>query len=141
MNYRGIFIILLVISATPILSTLFEETMEVPVQAFEKKELLLHLNQPVLEINSSVEAEITIDLYSYNGKNNNSEIIYSNISFNTSYIIEDLKNGAYILVVQSDHLSTLTIDNTGFHIITLVLFFLLAIVNIVNLYLYLEEEK
>ncbi len=138
-KFSGVFLILFIVAATPIFMNMINEDIEVPVIPQREEKITININQPKLDFSVNINASLTVNILYYIASSNSTEVIVSDLNFNNSYTVDNLKTGLYQISIKSTELAVVTLRNYGFSVVQIVLFFMLMIINIYSLYVYLDE--
>lgn len=140
MRVRSILLVLLFISITSVVFPLFRTNLEVPLVPEETQLIYLSINRPTLKFSTTISNEIKLNISKYDAKLNVIEIIGTNLSIKSNLEIRDLSPGQYQISLISSNLGEITIGFADFYLPSLVLFAILVVINIYNLYVKLEEN-
>ena len=140
MRFRSILLVLLFISTTSVIFPLFRTNLEVGLVPEETQLIYISINRPTLKFSTTISNDIKLNISKYDAKLNVAEIIGTNLSIKLEFEITDLSPGQYQISLISPNLGDIIISFSDFYLPSLVLFAILVVINIYNLYVKLEEN-
>ena len=137
MKLSGIFLVLLVASSTTILFPIIKQDKTISMEPEQLQTIVININQPMLQLSTAIESEIVLNI---------TQTLKSDIfvqifdgTFTENIEISDLSPGFYIINMLSHDLGNLEISCSGLFMPSLIIFFVLIIINIYLLYSKLNE--
>ena len=140
MRARSFFLVLLFLSMSTVVFPLFRTNLEVALVPEETTLIYLNINRPTIKISTSIESVIKLNISKYGAKLNISLPLSINLSVDKNLEIGDLSPGQYQISLISPELGELNISFADYYVSSLVLFAILVIINIYNLYVKLDEN-
>lgn len=137
MNIRGILLVLLVASSTTILFPIIKQDQTISMEPEQLQTIVININQPSLQFLTAIETEIVLNITHTLRANNNVHIFDG--TFTGEMELSDLAPGFYIIEMLSHDLGNLEISCSGLYMTSLIIFFVLVIINIYLLYAKLNE--
>ena len=137
MKLSGLFFVLLVASSTTILFPIIKQDRSISMEPEQFQTIVLNINQPTLQLSTAIESEIVLNI-THTLRSDNFVQIFDGV-FTGNIELSDLSPGFYIIRMLSHDLGILEISCSGLYMPSLIIFFVLIIINIYLLYSKLNE--